>query len=203
MSQYKVGLVQTGTANIASVRAALQRLGGEPVPAETPAQILSASHLVLPGVGAFGAAMQNLEQAGLVEALRTRLQKGSPTLVICLGLQLLAETSEESPGVKGLGIVSGSITRFSDELRVPQFGWSSVNATEQCHYLHSGYSYFANSYCMRDIPEGWDVALSDYGGKYVAAMERDGVLACQFHPELSGAWGHGLISRWLEQKRSA
>lgn len=200
MNTKKVYLVQTGTANVASVCAALRRASATPVFAQSAEEILRARFLVLPGVGAFGAAMKNLQSAGWVEPLRARFQVGRPTLAICLGLQLLAESSEESPGVTGLGVVPGVIERFSEPLRIPQFGWSPIQASSRASFLRSGYSYFANSFCMRKAPEGWDVAYADYGGAYIAAMERKGVLACQFHPELSGQWGHDLLTRWLEQK---
>ncbi len=198
----QVSLVPTGTANLASVMAALHRADVEPVLVEDPDTIRSTDSLVLPGVGAFGAAMQTLRERGWVEAIRERIQQGRPTLTICLGLQILAGGSEESPGVEGLSVVLGACTRFPDHLRVPQFGWSEVSAPESSRLLHSGYAYFANSYCLREKPEGWEVATSEYGGDYVAAMAYGDVLACQFHPELSGEWGQDLIQGWLQQTQA-
>lgn len=197
MSQ-QVFLVPTGTANLASVKAAFRRAGAEPVMLSQSKQIRDVRSLVLPGVGAFGAAMTSLEEQGWVGAIRERIQQGQPTFAICLGLQILAEKSEESPSSSGLSIVQGTVERFPDSLRVPQFGWSEVVAPEGSRFLRSGYAYFANSYCLRTPPKGWEVAMSQYGGSYVAAMSRGDVLACQFHPELSGPWGQELIAGWLQ-----
>lgn len=207
-----VWIATTGTANLASVKAALYRAGTEPHLATTPEQVQQAKWLILPGVGAFGAAIQCLQEAHLFQALQDRILAGRPTLAICLGLQLFASASEESPGFTGLSIVPGTVTRFPEQsptstgsfqrLRVPQFGWSQVHAPKHNTVFSTGYAYYANSYCLRDIPEGWDIALSEYGGSYVAAMCKGAVMACQFHPELSGAWGHSLILSWLERGES-
>lgn len=197
MTQKDVHIVSTGTANIASVMASLRRLHAQPQLEPTPAQVLDADYVVLPGVGAFGAAVEMLKKQQLFAPLRERILAGKPTFAICLGLQLFCEASEESDGFEGLGIVPGVVKRFTGELRIPQFGWSGVKAAEKSHHFRDGYAYYANSYCLRDIPEGWDVAVSEYGGEYVAAMAKGDVVACQFHPELSGKWGQSLMSRWL------
>lgn len=190
-------VVSTGSANLASVFAGLERCGAVPRLCETPDDILSAAHVVLPGVGAFGAAMARLREAGFVEPLRERYAAGRPTLAVCLGLQLLGETSEESPGISGLGIIAGGVERFPDTVRVPQFGWNMVTAAAECRLLASGYAYFANSYRLAVPPEGWHAAIAVHGDPFVAAFERGGQLACQFHPELSGPWGQALLTRWL------
>ena len=153
---------------------------------------------MLPGVGAFGAAMQRLVAAGLVDVLAERVRAGRPLLAICLGLQLLCESSAESPGVRGLGVVPGRVTRFDTGLRVPQLGWNFIKPEPACSLLTSGHAYFANSYRLTDTPAGWSAASAEYGGPFVAAFERGSVLACQFHPELSGRWGLQLLRRWLE-----
>ncbi|MCU0225941.1 MAG: imidazole glycerol phosphate synthase subunit HisH [Acidobacteria bacterium] len=195
----EVVVVPTGTANLASVRAALERAGAAPRLASGADDVLRAARLVLPGVGSFGAAMENLATAGLTEALRARAVDGRPLLAICLGLQLLAESSDESPGVAGLALFPGRITRFAAEgIRIPQLGWNTVEPDARCRLLTSGHAYFANSYRLEQAPEGWHAAWSDHGGRFVAALERGRALACQFHPELSGAWGQALVARWLE-----
>jgi imidazole glycerol phosphate synthase glutamine amidotransferase subunit len=191
-----VHIIKTGSANLASVIAAFERLGITPILTDDPAVVASAERLVLPGVGAFGAAMSELERAGLVVPLRERISRGQHTLGICLGLQLLAESSEESPGVDGLGVVPGCVTRFSSPtLRIPQMGWNRVRMFDGT----SMWAYFANSYKLDAVPEGWESATSDYGGLFVAAIRRGNVLACQFHPELSGAEGLAMINRWFNQ----
>lgn len=192
-----VAIVKTGGANLASVQAALSRGGADCLLTEDPNLILTADFLVLPGVGAFGHIVQGLRERGIGEALRERFAKGRPTLAICLGLQLLAEESEECPDSLGLGILSARATRFPETLRCPQLGWNEVKPETGCRLLEPGFAYFANSYKLDALPEGWQGAFSDHGGPFVAAVERGDQLACQFHPELSGAWGQDLINRWL------
>jgi imidazole glycerol phosphate synthase glutamine amidotransferase subunit len=130
------------------------------------------------------------------DVLTDRIKGGRPTLAICLGMQLLCASSEENPDSKGLGIVPGTVTRFAPDLRVPQLGWNMVQP-DGVTSLEAGWAYFANSYKVPSLPEGWSGAITDYGGSFVSAMERGAVLACQFHPELSGAWGSSLLRRWL------
>ena len=197
MSAREVVVVPTGTANLASVRAALTRLGARPRLAEDAAMIEDAAHVVLPGVGSFGAAIAGLREAGLDAPLAARVNAGRATLAMCVGLQVLFETSEESPEATGLAVLPGRVGHFPDTVRVPQFGWNRVEPEPGCRFLQPGYAYFANSYRVLDAP-GCAVATATHGGRFVAALERGGVLACQFHPELSGAYGHELIGRWLD-----
>jgi len=193
----EVVVVTTGTANLASVEAALRRAGASPRCTADPAEVEAAARVVLPGVGTFAEAMRNLVRNGLVEPLVTRVRSGRATLAICLGLQILCEASDESPGVAGLGVVPGSARRFPDHVRVPQLGWNRIEAPSGSPTLRSGYAYFANSYRLQDAPEGWRSARVDHGGPCVAALERGAVLVCQFDPELSGGRGVDLLRRWL------
>ncbi|MGB8360359.1 MAG: imidazole glycerol phosphate synthase subunit HisH [Acidimicrobiia bacterium] len=188
----------TGTANLASVLAAFRRLGAGTALSHDASEVADAVCVVVPGVGSFGAAMGALDEAGMSEALVARVDAGRPTLAICVGMQLLAEKSEESPEQAGLGVIEDGLDRFGSGLRVPQMGWNQVTAGPGCRFLEDGWAYFANSYRMGSVPQGWSGATSDYGGGFVAGLERDGVLACQFHPELSGPWGSALLARWLE-----
>lgn len=197
MSNQEIVIIRTGVANVASVGAAFERLGCAVRLEDDAAKIAAASHVVLPGVGAFGAGMERLQALGLVQPLIERIGAGRPTLAICLGLQLLANGSDESPGVAGLGIIDAHVKRFSgDDIRIPQLGWNAVAAQPGCKLIEDGHAYFANSYRLDAIPEGWSGALSDHGGPFVAAIERGAVLACQLHPELSGPWGAALLRRW-------
>jgi glutamine amidotransferase len=193
----EVVVVRTGTANLASVVAGLARAGATPRVAEDRRSIASAALVVLPGVGAFGAAMHRLAAYGLVRPLVERIRHGRPTLAICLGLQLLAEASDESPGVGGLAVVPGRACRFGGDVRVPQLGWNRVEPAAGSRFLEPGFAYFANSFCLRELPAGWAGGYSVHDRRFVAAIERAAVLACQFHPELSGAWGTALLRRWL------
>jgi imidazole glycerol-phosphate synthase subunit HisH len=198
-NQHELLVVPTRTANLASVLAGLRRAGAEPRLAGPEDNLEEARRLVLPGVGTFGAAMAYLEARGLVGALRSHLETGKPALAICLGLQLLFEESEESPGVRGLGLVPGEVRRFTDVGRIPQMGWNELVPAEDEGLLERGYAYFANSYAVMEAPRGWQVAWSDYGRPFVAAMEQGNLLACQFHPELSSKFGLALLRRWLER----
>jgi len=196
----KVTIIQTGIANIASVRASFERLSVTVTLTDDPDLVRHSSHVMLPGVGAFGAGMAALgsRSYGLGEALVERFSNDRPTMAICLGLQLLASSSEETPGITGLSIFEQSrVTRFDTSVKVPQLGWNKVEVEPGANFLHTGYAYFANSYRLVTPPPGWTAAYADHGGRFVAALERGPHLACQFHPELSGPWGQALIARWL------
>lgn len=194
---HEVIVVPTGTANTASVLAAFGRLGVEASVSTDPGRIGTATGVVMPGVGTFGAAVGEIDRIGVRQTLLTRIEADLPTMAICVGLQMFAEASEESPGVRGLGIVSSSMTRFPASTTVPQLGWNMVQGSEHSRFVPSGWAYFANSYRLTTAPDGWTPAMADHGGPFVAAMERGNVLACQFHPELSGRWGLEVIDAWL------
>jgi glutamine amidotransferase len=194
-----LAIVDTGSANLASVSAAFRRLGARPRVTEAPEAVLMARRVVLPGVGAFGAVAERLARTGLAAALRERMGRGAPLLGICLGMQLLADRSDEAPGAIGLGVIEGRVERFGDGTRVPQLGWNRVEPRGQSRFVNPGYAYFANSFCLRTVPSEWSTALASYDGSFVASAERGPQLACQFHPELSGAWGTALLGRWYSQ----
>ena len=193
----RVAVVETGVANAASMLAALRRAGAEPFLTRDPAAIEQAKWVVLPGVGAFAAGMQVLRESGLAEPLSQRARAGKPLLAVCLGLQLLCASSEESPGVAGLGLLDQQVGRFQAAVTVPQIGWNQVEPQPHSKLLQPGYAYFANSYRLATVPAGYAGAIAEHGEPFVAAIERGSLLACQFHPELSGAWGACLIERWL------
>ena len=201
MSGAPVVVVPTGVANIASVRAAFTRLGMPTEVSDDPARVREADRVVLPGVGAFGAAMEVLDRGELTDPLRARLRARRPTLAVCLGLQLLCDGSEEDPDTPGLGVVPGTVRRLDGVPRVPQLGWNRVRPDGAASLLQEGWAYFAHSYRLGEGPDGWSVAWAEAGRPFVAALEDGPVLACQFHPELSGPWGQDLLSRWL--RRSA
>ena len=196
-----VAIVRTSTANLASVVTAFERLGCS-VHTTADADVVARSgRVVLPGVGAFAAARAAIGEGGLVDALHDRMLQGKPTLGICLGMQLMARGSEESPGVAGLGVLDGVVAghgKGHPELRVPQMGWNLVRPADGCRVVPEGFAYFANSYRLATATDGWLPVWSDYGGRFLAAVERGAVVACQFHPELSGAYGEALLARWLE-----
>ena len=193
----EVVVVRTGTANLASIEAGLLRVGARSTLSNDPGEISAADRVVLPGVGTFSAAIRELEQNGLMTVLGQRIEDQRPTLAICLGMQLLGIESEESPGISGLGVIPVSASRFSSEVKVPQLGWNRVEPDDGCRYIRSGFAYFANSYRIGTPPPGWLSATTRYDGDFISAMERGPVVACQFHPELSGTWGLDLLRRWL------
>ncbi len=192
----EVHVARTGIANLASVLAALGRAGANPVVTDDPDRVRAADRVLLPGVGAFGAGMARLHETGLGQALVERVGEGRPTMGICLGMQLFFGASEEAPGVEGLGVVRGAVTRFTGPVRVPQLGWNEVTPEPGARFVSPGFAYFANSYRATRAPD-WVACHAEHGGRFVAACERGDVLLCQFHPELSGAYGHALLSRWL------
>ncbi len=196
MSHAPVVVVPTGTANLASVRAAFARLGREVELSGEPGAIAAAEHVFLPGVGAFGAAMATLVASGADTALERRIAADAPTMAICVGHQLLFEASEESPGVRGLGVVPATVGRFPEGVRRPQFGWNEVTPQGEARFLRAGFAYFANGFRALAAP-GWTVAVAEHGEPFVAAMERGRVVGCQFHPELSGDYGKALLQAWL------
>ncbi|HKI93762.1 MAG TPA: imidazole glycerol phosphate synthase subunit HisH [Gemmatimonadales bacterium] len=199
MTRDPLAVVRTGSANLASVLAAFERMGVRATLTEDADVVRRAARVVLPGVGAFGAVMRRLSTLGLVDAIAERAAAGEPILAVCLGLQLFAHASDESPGTAGLGIVSGTVRRFSRDTKVPQLGWNAVTPDARAQFLQPGYAYFANSYYLETVDDGWTPAWASYAGRFVAAAERGSQLICQFHPELSGAWGAALLDRWVSR----
>jgi cyclase len=203
-------IASTGAANLASVVALCDRNGVEPVITQDPSLIASADKLLLPGVGAFGAAMESLGAKGLDRVLASRIEKKQPTMGICLGMQLFCKTSQEAPGVAGIGAVPAQVRRFSSGLPLPQLGWNRVQPEANERFIEAGWAYFANSYRITEVPEGYSGAFSEYGERFVTALTAGydaasgipAILLCQFHPELSGAWGQRLFRRWMGLKAS-
>ena len=190
-------VVETGVANVASIVNAFERLGVRVTLTRDPKVVRSAARVVLPGVGAFGTAASELRARGLDDVLRKRVAEGAPLLAVCLGMQLLCEGSEEAPGVAGLRVVPGICRRLPDHVRVPHLGWNRVVADPGARFVETADAAFANSYALCEAPAGWTAAWSTHGIPFVAALERGEILACQFHPELSGAYGQAVLSRWL------
>lgn len=196
-----VVIVPTGAANLASVVAALDRLGLSHRMAAGSEDVRDATAVILPGVGSFGHAMGAIEEAGWASALRERIGAGRATMGICLGMQVLATGSEESPGVAGLGVIDAPVRRLSGGpgLRVPQMGWNRVTPWG-AGLVEAGFGYYANSYGFTEperlAAQGWSVSVTTHGGTLAGAIQRGNLLFTQFHPELSGAWGRGLIGAW-------
>lgn len=196
-------VIDTGVANLASVIAAFRRLGAQVQVSNDAGVVRHAPRLVLPGVGSFGPAASMLSATGLDRVVCGTIESGTPLLAICLGLQLLCEGSEESPGVPGLGLIPGTCRRLPDTVRVPHLGWNRVTPDDACRLVPEFDAAFANSYALADAPPGWAASWTVHGRRFVAALERGRVMACQFHPELSGGAGEDLMRRWLSAEPAA
>ena len=188
--------------SLASVIAGLKRAEAEIEISSDAEKIKTATHVLLPGVGHFEVGVKALRETGLEEALKLRFEKQLPTMAICLGLRMLFETSEEAPKIKGLGLIKGKVERFTGDIRVPQLGWNYVEpddleSKDNQVFIKPGHAYFANSFKVTQAPKDWKVAKTNYGGEFIAAVEKGNLLAAQFHPELSGKWGLDLIKRWV------
>ena len=199
MTAIPLGVLDTGSANLASVLAAFRRMGVSPCLVRDAEALRRADRLVLPGVGAFGAVMANLRTLGAADALTERITNGRPLLAICLGFQVLGVASAEAPGVAGLGIFGGVTQRYPASVRVPQLGWNSVTPTRADGVVQPGHAFFANSYYLDAADDAWSASYAEHGVRFVAAAERGSQLACQFHPELSGRWGAALLQRWWDR----
>ncbi|HVH11240.1 MAG TPA: imidazole glycerol phosphate synthase subunit HisF [Gemmatimonadales bacterium] len=198
-----VVIVDSGVANLASIASGLRRLGASVVVSTDADVVRAASRLVLPGVGAFGAGIAAVRARGLDRAVLEAVDRGTPLLAVCLGMQLLCTTSEESPGIAGLGLIRGACRRLPSGERVPHLGWNSVAPQADGGVVAAGVAAFANSYALRQAPPGWSPSWTTHGTPFVAALERERALACQFHPELSGAYGAALLGRWLTGTRAS
>src|SRR3989475_10553595 len=196
-----VVIVDSGVANLASITSALRRLGATVVVTGDEGIVRDAPRVVLSGVGAFGAGIGALRARGLDQAVTHAATRGTPLLGVCLGMQMLCEASEEAPGVAGLGVIPGTCRRLPDDVRVPHLGWNAVTAAGE-GLVATGVAAFANSYALRDAPLGWTPAWTTHGARFVAALQKDGgpLLACQFHPALSGADGAALLARSGERR---
>lgn len=206
MSTHVVTILDLGLGNLHSVARAFERASASPVITSDPDVVRRADRVVVPGQGAIGQCSIALA-GGLGDAVRESIARGTPYLGICLGMQCLFESSEEAPGVPGLGIFRGVVKRFSDlgvderglPMKVPHMGWNQVASTHP-FLTDGGWYYFVHSFHC--VPE--DASLiagtTDYGGPFCSAVAKDNVFACQFHPEKSHHMGARLIEHYLEAK---
>lgn len=199
-----IAIVDYDAGNIKSVEKALQFLGQEPVVTRDKETLLQAEKVIVPGVGAFGDAMGKMHQYGLVEVLREIAAKGTPLLGICLGLQLFFESSEETPGVGGLGLLPGKIVRIPDKegFKIPHMGWNSIQINPASRLLkgieEGAYVYFVHSYYLQAENEADVAATTDYVVNIHAAAEHENIFATQFHPEKSGEIGLRILKNFIE-----
>lgn len=199
-----VALLDYEMSNLRSAGKALERLGARVRVAARPDEAGGVDAIVLPGVGRFGAAMERLEAHGFTGMLREAAGLGTPVLGICLGLQLLFDESEESPGVPGLGLIPGAVRRLRTDRKVPHIGWSEVRWREGAVFAprEGGPAdrtyYFVHSYACEPADADDVLGTAEHGAPFVAAAGRGSVAGVQFHPEKSSTAGLALLGRWLE-----
>jgi len=203
-----IAIIDYGMGNLRSVQKGFERMGREAVVTRDPKTILDAGKVVLPGVGAFPDCMRNLEEYGLIDAVKQSIRSGKPFLGICLGLQLLFTESEEFGLSKGLDIIKGRVVRFKgpefNDLKIPHMGWNSLSIKRRPPVMQDvpdgSHVYFVHSFHV--VPEDKSViaTTTSYGIDFVSSIWKDNVLAVQFHPEKSQALGLSILKRFGEQK---
>lgn len=201
MGNKSIVIVDYGMGNLHSVNKAVALVGGDPVISGDKTVIAGAEKMILPGVGAFGDCMANLEKAGVIPAIKAHIAAGKPFLGICLGMQVLFEESEEAPGVKGLSIFPGKVVLIPTSLKIPHMGWNRLQLKSFSPLLSGSdgeYVYFVHSYCCRPEDENVITAVCDYGAEVVAAVGKDNVSGFQYHPEKSSTVGLEMLKRFVE-----
>ena len=201
-----IAIIDYGAGNLQSVKKAFDFIGAESVITDNPEIINACDRILLPGVGSFGDAMDSMHKSGLVETVKQNALSGKPFLGICLGLQLLFEESEESPGVKGLGIFKGKIKKFSPDmgLKIPHIGWNSLEI-KQNDTLFKGipensYVYFVHSYYLHAEDESDIATITNYGIDFHSAVGKNNIFATQFHPEKSGDVGLQILKNFASME---
>lgn len=199
-----VAIIDYDAGNIKSVEKAVNALGYEAVVTRDRSSIMNAEHVILPGVGAFGDAMEKLHGYGLVEVIREVAANNTPFLGICLGLQLMFESSEEAPGVEGLSLLKGRIVRLPDteDLKIPHIGWNSLKYPNPGRLFagiaEDSYVYFVHSYYLQAEEPEIVKATTEYGALVHASVEKGNIFACQFHPEKSSDVGMKILENFLK-----
>jgi len=202
-----VAIIDYGAGNLKSVEKAFTYLGVESKITSSKEEILSASHVLLPGVGSFGEAMKKIRDADLFDTIHEVINDGVPFLGICLGLQLLFEESEETPGVKGLGVFKGKVVKIpkTGDLKIPHMGWNSLELNRECPLFkglpENPYVYFVHSYYPDAEDDGIVCAKTEYGVPLKVGAWKNNVFAMQFHPEKSSDIGLAMLKNFASLKK--
>jgi glutamine amidotransferase len=196
-----IAIIDYGMGNLRSVQKALEKVGAKTLVTQNPKDVAKAEKVVLPGVGAIKPAIEKLNTLGLVSIIKETIAAGKPFLGICLGLQLLFEKSDEGGNVQGLGILKGSVERFTS-LKVPHMGWNQIEFQNKTCPLWRGVKdnenvYFCHSYCVKPSDGKTIAATTDYGGKFVSAVCVGNLFGAQFHPEKSQAVGIKILENFV------
>lgn len=197
-----IAIIDYDAGNLKSVEKALKYLGQDVIVSRDSSEILQADKVILPGVGSFGDAMNNLDHFNLVDTIKKVAEKDTPFLGICLGLQLLFEKSDETPGAEGLGILKGEILRIppKEGLKIPHMGWNSLNIKPQSRLFdgiaNNAYVYFVHSYYLKAEDENIVAASTEYSTHIHASVESGNIFACQFHPEKSSDVGLRILKNF-------
>ena len=193
----KIVIIDYNSGNIKSLGNMLSYLGCDYILSNKKEDILNAKKLIFPGQGHFAQAMDNLEKSGLIDTIKTSIDRGIDFLGICLGLQILFEKSEEAPNVEGLGIIKGEVKKFKLG-KIPQVGWNKISTTKNNNYLNDDYFYFVNSYYVEPKDKNIVSSYTDYEIEFCSSIQKDNLTAVQFHPEKSSVAGVNFFKKWLE-----
>lgn len=204
-----IAMIDYDAGNIKSVEKAIVLLGEDVILSRDRDEILGADKVILPGVGSFGDAMANLHKYDLVPVIHEVVNRKTPFLGICLGLQLLFQKSEESPGVEGLGVLEGEILRIPHQegFKIPHMGWNSLHLQNEGRLFkgitEDTYVYFVHSYYLKAKEETIVKATTEYCTQIHASVEKENVFACQFHPEKSSSFGLKILQNFVDLKKEA
>ncbi len=200
-----IAIIDYDAGNLKSVEKAFDYLGEKTIITRNNKEILSADKVILPGVGSYGVAIKKLQKYNLINTIKEVTTKGTPMFGICLGLQLLFDTSEETPGVSGLSLLEGDIHKIPtvpDSLKIPHMGWNSLHFPRESRLFHNlpdnSYVYFVHSYYLKAKHEKDVIATSYYGTQIHAAVEKGNIYGCQFHPEKSGDIGLNVLKNFAK-----
>jgi glutamine amidotransferase len=196
-----IAVIDYGMGNLKSVTNALEKLGADAVVTRDKKVIKASKAIILPGVGAFGKCIENLEKLELLSFIKETIEEGKQYLGICLGMQVLFESSEEAPGIAGMGVLKGTVPRFTGNIKIPHMGWNNIKIVKETSILqdieNSEYFYFVHSYYCAPEDKGIVATTTPYGEEFASSIQKDNIFACQFHPEKSQRVGLKLLQNFV------
>ncbi len=194
----KIVIIDYGSGNVKSLGNMIEALNYSYILSNKKEDILSADKLIFPGQGHFEQAIFNLKKSGLIDTIKQAIENKTDFLGICLGLQILFEKSEEAPNTEGLGIIKGEVKKFQKG-KIPQIGWNKIKTTKNNSYLSDDYFYFVNSYYVAPVDENIISSTTNYEIEFCSSIQKDNLIAVQFHPEKSAQAGIEFFKKWLGQ----